>query len=86
VKYDLSASCCSSEESCHTEASEGHHQEPCGDTTCDCMCCGSISFVLLKKDIPEAKTLTDFQPISFSYKSLQGSIFHSMIWQPPRLG
>jgi len=79
------ASCCSSEDTCQTEPNKAEQKKaPCGSSTCDCICCFSVSLLPLEKDLSEATSSKDFHIPSFLYESLQGSLFHSMIWQPPR--
>ena len=84
---EAAASCCSSDEkSCHVDADseKDHPDSPCGSSSCDCICCASISLVLFDKVLPEVVVDTDFHELVFPNKSLHGANFHSKIWQPPK--
>lgn len=87
MPQQVQASCCSSETSCQTEATSDHHNEPCGSSTCDCICCGSVSVLLLKKvTLEEEASPSHNKKVISTYTSLKGTLFHTSIWQPPRLG
>jgi hypothetical protein len=81
------ANCCSSEKACSSvETQKDHKEKPCGDSGCHCVCCGSISIVLLENQLEEKVTQKDAHFVVFTYQSLHQSIFNTPIWQPPRLG
>ncbi len=92
VPQEAQASCCSTEDSsCTIDFDQDHdehhnHDEPCGNNCCDCICCGSISFLFLKKAAPATETSQEYHPLIFQYKSLHDALFSASIWQPPKLG
>lgn len=93
VPQEAQASCCSTEDSsCSVEEVKQEHQEhhnhdkPCGNNCCDCICCGSISFLFLKKAAPAIEASQEYHPLVFQYKSLHDALFSALIWQPPKLG
>lgn len=83
---EASKSCCSTESSCHQGEGEDDHQEkPCGSNSCDCICCGSISFILSKKQTTPIEAELEIFTKDFLYQSLEGAVFNSIIWQPPKV-
>jgi hypothetical protein len=86
LPQDAKANCCSVEEICHNETQKEQNDDPCGNSDCHCICCGSISIILLTDSIIETVTQQDAHLVALIDLSFHTSNFNSTIWQPPRLG
>lgn len=77
---------CASGDVCHLDMQNEQGEDPCGSSTCHCICCGSITIILLKNVLEEPEAPKDFYFLATTHPSFHSSNFLSTIWQPPRLG
>jgi hypothetical protein len=61
-----------------------HHDDPCDDDSCHCICCGTVTMVCWNELLAVHTPRENIIETPKSFISLFDHLFTTSIWQPPK--
>lgn len=88
VACDNNGACCEETEQTTFDKSEshpeGHEEEGCCDSLCDCSCCGIPVIITEAVKLPDHKNILS-KRVYYNFNTAPGSEIFYPIWEPPKI-